>query len=29
MVGISKEDLVKSINMSAQKTGMRNSYDVF
>jgi len=29
MVGISKEDLVRSINMSAQKTGMRNSYDVF
>lgn len=29
MVGISKEDLVRSVNMSAQKTGMRNFYDTF
>lgn len=29
MVGISKEDLVRSINMSSQKTGMRNFYDTF
>ena len=29
MVGISKEDLVKSVNMSAQKTGMINFYDTF
>ena len=29
MVGLSKEDLVKSVNMSAQKIGMRNFYDTF
>ena len=29
MVGISKEDLVRSVNMSAQKIGMRNFYDIF
>lgn len=29
MVGISKEDLVRSINMSAQKIGMSNLHDTF
>ena len=29
MVGISKEDLVRSINMSSQKIGMSNFYDTF
>ena len=29
MVGISKEDLVRSINKSSQKIGMSNFYDTF
>ena len=29
MIGMSKEDLVKSVNMSSQKIGMRNFYDTF